>query len=195
MFSTKNRNFKINVIGFSLMGVLYYLYSFIQDPSTLKANPLYVEGAYGIPISVIGASITYYYFRYSEFPLFRIGILAFALFIIWIAGVMYIGSNLKGSENITAAVAWIGLLTIMYFMFIGAINGLFGFWISLFNLFVLVNALVIGNSTDPIAWVNVLGLVGIENPILQWGIIFISAILGISDKGYEFLLNQESITT
>ena len=192
MLSTENRGFRINVIGFSIVGITYYFYSFFQDPNTIKANPLYTEGAYGLIISVAGASFTYYYFRYKQLPIIRIPILSIGLFVIWIAGVMYIGSNLTGNKNLYASVAWIGILTIMYFMFLGAINGLLGFWISLFNIFVIGQALLSDGYTDPIIWTNVLGLARIEDPVIQWSVVLISGILGISDKGYEFFIHQQA---
>ncbi len=191
MFNAENRNYRINVVGFSVVGLLYYLYSFFQDPSTLKANPLYTEGAYGLIISIVGASFSYYYFRYGKIPIIKILILSVILFVVWIGGVMYIGSNLTGNENVSASVAWIGILTIMYFMFIGAINGLLGFWISLFNIVVLGQTLFSGESSEPFMWVNVLGLAGIDDPVFLWGVVLISGLLGVSDKGYEFFINQQ----
>lgn len=190
MFNTENRRFRINVVGFSVVGFLYYLYSFFQDTTTLKANPLYTEGTDGIFISVAGASFAYYYFRYGRFPIIRIAILSTALFFFWVGGVMYIGSSLTGTENFIASIAWTGLLTIMYFMFIGAINGLLGFWISLFNIFVIGQALLSGNVTDPLVWTNILGVMGIDDPVFLWSTVLISSLLGFSDKGYDIFLNQ-----
>jgi len=190
IFNVENRNFRINVVAFNVIGTLYYIYSYLQDPFSIRANPLYAEGAYGIPISIVGASFTYYYFRYGVFAFYRIIIVSFVLFFLWFAAGSYIALNLSGNDNVMASVAWIGLLTIMYFMFIGAVNGLFGYWISLFNLLVLALALFDGKSSDPMGWVSVLDFAGIDNPIFQWGIVIISAFLGISDKGYDFFVNQ-----
>jgi len=192
MFNTEIRNFRINVLGFSMVGFLFYLYSFFQDPSTIKANPLYSGGANGLYISIVGASITYFYFRHSLLPIYRIIFLSITLLIIWVAGVMYIGSNLTGDENLYATVAWVGLPTIMFFMFLGAVNGIFGIWIALFNFFILGNALMHGQGTEPLMWTSILPLAGIDNLIFQWAVVLISAILGVSDKGYSYFVSLQS---
>lgn len=192
MFNVENRNFRINVVVFSMVGFFFYIYSFHMDSTILKANPIYSEGASGIPISIVGASITYYYFRYMRFPFIRIMALSVLIFTVWIGGVMYIGSNLEGSKNATASFAWIGVLTIMYFMFIGGINGLLGVWISLFNILVISHTIFSGGSLDPIVWTSILGLIGIDNPVFLWSVVLISCLLGVSDKGYDFFINQST---
>ena len=190
IFNAENRNFRINVVGFSIVGISYYLFSLLQNPDHLKANPLYTHGAYGIIISVIGSSITYYLFRYGRIPIIRIVILSAFLFGIWVVGVMYIGTSLKGSDNYLASVSWVGLLTIMYFMFVGCINGLLGFWITLFNIYVAIHAIFIGESSDPLVWFSIMNFAGIDNTLFVWFVVVLSALLGISEKGYEFITNQ-----
>jgi len=157
----------------------------------LQFNPLYIEGANGIPISIIGGVFSYYYFRYMKFPFLRIAITSSIFFMFWIAGVIYIGTNIHGFNNAVSSIIWTGILTVMYFMFIGAINGIFGYWISLINIYIAVHSILITHNTTPLVWVNVLGLIGIDNLYFQWFVVIVSSILGISEKGVEWITIPE----
>ena len=191
MTPTALRRFRINVIGFTVIGVLFYVFSYWQDPNTIHANPLYSHGPHGLFISIIGGAIAAVLFRYGEFRLYRVIGLSMLLFAAWITGVMVIGSNLTGVSNKLASVIWIGTTVVMFFMVLGMINGFLGFWISLFNLVVIGLHLAGGGTTEPLVWASVLGLAGITHPFLLWGIVVVSAVLGVSDKGFDFFVNPQ----
>ena len=72
------------------------------------------------------------------------------------------------------------LVFIMLFATLGSINAYLGRYISLFNVFVFILAIISGSFNDPFIWVNILDLLSINNVYAQWAIVFTSAILGLS---------------
>jgi hypothetical protein len=87
------------------------------------------------------------------------------------------------------ALIFIGFLTFLYYAFLGALNSVFGYYITLFNLFVIANAILNHEAVSPIVWTNILGVIGTNDPTMQWIVVAVSTILGISDKGYDFFVN------
>ncbi len=189
MRNTNHRHFQINVLVFAVIGLAFYALTTLQNPTVIRANPLYSYGAQGLYISVIGFSFTYYYFRFSQIRVLRSILLAVGLYVLWFACVIYIGSFLKGHSNVVAAVVLTGVVTFMFFAFLGAINGIFGFWIALANLVILGLAVTSGQLTGPLMWASLLTLVGIDKPVFQWFVVVVSVILGLSDKGYSFFVD------
>jgi hypothetical protein len=181
---------KTNIVIFSIVGVLYFFYSFVADPATIEANPLYFLGADGIAISLIGGAVAYYAYFHDRFPVLNIFLLSFALFIVWLVGVMYVGSNLEGASNLMGALALIGFLTFLYYAFLGALNGIFGRYITVFNLIIIAHAIFVSHeAVSPVAWTNLLSIIGTHDPMMQWGIVAISTVLGISNEGYDFFVD------
>ena len=198
MFIKENRTFKLNVISFSIVGFLYYVYysyKMIVYGESLKMNPLYIEGASGIPVSIIGGVTAYYYFKHMSLPLLRIAVNSSLIFIIWIAGVIYIGTNMHGQSNEIFSILWTGVLTVLYFMTLGAINGFVGYWICIINIYIAVHSLFISHDITPIIWVNVLGIVGIDNIYFQWFVVFVSTTLGISEGGVQWITIPNNTTS
>lgn len=186
-FGTERLNFKINVIAFSVVGTVYYFYRYLLNPSILDTNLLYVLGPWGLCLAVFGGSLSYYYYRYGVVAFYRIVGLTIGSFFAWLIGLVVISKYSAAYDTQLLAVVWIGVLTVMYFMLIGAIQGWFGYWICVFNLLVLLEAVLIGESINPLVWVNILGVIGIENQYFQWFIVLLSSLLSVSDKGFEFI--------
>lgn len=181
-----NKAFRINVIVFSSIGMILYLLNILTTIKGININPLYREGAYGIPVSIVGGTITYFYYKHMQVPIYKTLLFSAILFVLWIIGVMYIGSTMTGIENRFTSYVWIGILTLMYFMMLGGINGYFGWYISLFNVGIIINALFQPGIPEPIVWLSILGLIGIENIYVQWAIVIVSALLGLSKQGIDF---------
>ena len=72
------------------------------------------------------------------------------------------------------------LVFIMLFATLGSINAYLGRYISLFNVFVFILAIISGSFNDPFIWVSILDLLSINNVYAQWAIVVTSAILGLS---------------
>ena len=57
-------------------------------------------------------------------------------------------------------------------------------YIAIINIGIAMLSMSNGfSSVNPAIWVNILSLAGIENIYIQWGIVFISGVLGLTDKG------------
>lgn len=184
--------YNINVITFALTGAAFYLYKCLTSLGIPSVNPITSLGVQGVYIAIFGGSVSYCFFKYGEMRFYRALGLSFLIFVVWFFSLFFIGGQLEGADRNIFALGWIGAITVLYFMLIGSINAWFGRWIAFINLIILSEALVGGGSSGPIFWVSVLGAVGVEHPIAQWLIVLMSALLGFSDKGFNFFVESAS---
>ena len=57
----------------------------------------------------------------------------------------------------------VGALTALWFLMLGTLNGVFGYWISLFNLLNIALLLFAGGDVEWLVWTGLMGLVGIDD--------------------------------
>jgi len=141
-----------------------------------------------VPLSILGGVAALVYYREMTIMPFRIFYISVLLLILWWNGLTYFDDRLQmGRERTVVMMTWLGLVVLMYFIALGAINAWFGFWITIFNVFVLFVSLIDSHSANPVLWVSVLELASIENVYFQWGIVLVSAILGLAQVSDRLL--------
>ncbi len=184
------RHIRHNIITFTIVGLVFYIWAiihFIGGKSDLNYNPLYYYGAFGLIVSPILGAFSYFYYRYQKILILRTLIYSAIVFFIWYFGVFIIGGNLFQESANIAIFAWIGLLSVMFFMGIGAINALLGYWIAIFNIAITVYTLYFTHEISPAIWVSIMSIMNIHNPYAQWAVVAISSLMAISEKGMELL--------
>ncbi len=185
---SKNRNkqtLKINIIVSAIMGTVYYLLFVMHQLKESLFHPL-TYGWIGIWFSIVGGLSILEYYKYSSVSLYRNGIHSIFYSILYFLGFFIIPALFEPMIAGQIVIVWLGLLLVSYFVTFGAINWYFGFYIALFNIAIMVLTLT-GNSGDdinPIVWVNILSLAGISNIYMQWGIVVLSTILALLEKGF-----------
>lgn len=188
MLAEKKRTaFIINVFGFGLTGLVYFIIYFTNITSVNETiyHPL-LSGWAGIWISIFGSLSVFYYLKYGTLYIARLVIYSIVLSLIYFFAFFFIGNFFTPLVQGYLSTIWIGILFVLYFVFLGGVNGYFGMYIAATNIIITVLSLQNGFSNiNPAIWVDVLNLAGIDNAYLQWGIVFISGILGLTDKGLE----------
>ncbi len=138
------RHIRHNIITFTIVGLAFYIWTvihFVKGESNLTYNPLYYYSAIGMVISPVLGAFAYCYYRHQRILIVRTLIYSVIIFFVWYFGVFVIGGNFSQESANIAILAWVGLLTIMFFMGIGAINALLGYWIAAFNIGITVYTL------------------------------------------------------
>ncbi len=184
------RHIKHNIITFTVVGLAFYVWTvfhFVQGESNLAYNPLYYYGGYGVMVSPVLGAFAYFYYRYQRILIVRTLIYSVIIFFVWYIGVFIIGGNLSQESANIAILAWVGLLTVMFFMGIGAINALLGYWVAVFNIGITVYTLYFTHEISPAIWVSIMSVMNIHNPYAQWTVVVISSLMAISEKGIELL--------
>ncbi len=184
------QHIKHNIVTFTVVGLAFYVWTvfhFVQGESNLAYNPLYYYGGYGVMVSPVLGAFAYCYYRYQRILIVRTLIYSVIIFFVWYVGVFIIGGNLSQESANIAILAWVGLLTIMFFMGIGAINALFGYWIAVFNIFIAVYSFYFMDEANPAIWVSIMSVINIHNSAALWAVVVISSLIAISEKGIELL--------
>lgn len=189
LIDRKKRSFIINVVGFGLTGLVYFLIFFTNLIHTNQGifHPL-LNGWFGIWVSIFGTLCVIEYLKNDTISIVKLSLVSIALSLVYFFGFFIIGNFVEITIQSYLEKIWIGALFVAYFIFLGGLNGYFGVYIALFNIGIaLLSILTEGNTSSPTLWVDVLSLAGVSNPYVQWGIVFLSGLLGLSDKGLELL--------
>lgn len=185
VINTENRHFRINVIGFLCVGALLLGFMLATHQANAVSLTLQTGGVIALFASSYGAVICFYAFKYNRLVFVRAVILGTLLFIT----MLFIGIATIGEAYPLVAELLGCLFFLMYFATLGTINAYFGIYISLFNVVVFVMSLATGNFNEPFIWVNVLDLMEIKHPAMQWGLIIISALLGAKEQIQKTLVS------
>jgi hypothetical protein len=177
--NTENRQFRINICGFLVIGILLLLIRMFTGEKSPMNAALEVGGSYAL-LSVYGALAAYYSFKYGKLPLVKIVVLgSIASYFFLLA----LGATMGGTENSTQSEKlWHMMLYFFLFASLGMLNAYLGIYVAIFNILIFVLALSEGSFTDPFVWVNILALLSIENPIFQWLVVLASALLGATNS-------------
>lgn len=175
----------INIIVFGIAGFIYYLVFLVDKLGESLDHPM-IYGWIGIWISIVGVLSVYDYYKKGNIFLYKNSLVAIFYSLIYFLG-FFIIPAVFGIEQEQFGDIWLGLLLVFYFITIGALHWYFGFYIALFNIAIFVLAITgnTGDEINPIVWVNILSLAGINNTYLQWSIVLASATLGLLEKGFN----------
>jgi len=188
ILNTQNRHFRVNVIGFLIVGFLLLVSFTLTSNHGVLFITLEVGGVVALLFSTYGAIVCYYGFFYNYLALIRAFIYGSLLFfVLFIIGIANVGIHYPLIGEILSC-----FLFLMYFATLGTINAFFGKYISLFSVVVFLIALYKGEFNEPFIWVNILDLMEIKNPAIQWFIIIVSALLGAKEtikEKYESLIS------
>jgi len=184
-----NRNktaLKINVIVFAFIGIVYYLFFVMHELEDSLFHPL-VYGWVGIWFSITGGMSILQYYRYGGVSLYRNSIHSVFYSLIYFFGFIIFPAIFEPIVANQIITVWLGLLLVSYFVTFSAINWFFGFYIALFNIAIMLMTITgnTGDTVNPIVWVNILSLAGINNIYMQWAIVVTSALLGLLEKGFS----------
>lgn len=173
---------KHNILAFATIGGILYLYSAIDYyklEKNLEYTPIHYYGVDGFFFSIVLGVFAYHYYKYNDYPIFRIIGYSMVFSILIILSIGYI-EKIEGSKN--AFFVLNAFLSIMFFMGIGAINGIFSKWILIVNLAILIITIFSDRVVTPIMWTTLLYLIEIKDPYIQWGILIFSSIMTVYPK-------------
>ena len=185
---------RINAVCFAIAGVVLYLMNHLLNDNHLE-SPLGYEGIDGIYVAIGGGVAGYYFCRYRFLPPLRIAFMSVAVFFAWFFGFFVLTNlvwNLDGPLDAGhVLLLWISTLTALWFLMLGTLNGVFGYWISLFNIINAALLLLAGGDVDLLVWASLLGIVGIDNVWLQWATVALSTVLGFYEQGVRIVTAAE----
>ena len=184
-----SRNIKalsINMIVFGAIGIIYYAMFAMQKLEEALFHPL-AYGWIGIWFSIVGGLSAIQYFKCREITLYKNSIYAIFYSVVYFLGFFFVLLFVSEEHIEIVQMLWLGLLLVSYFVTFGMLNWYFGFYIALFNICIAVLALVngIGGEISPVVWVSLFSFSGISNIYVQWGIVILSTILGLLEKGFS----------
>lgn len=171
---------------FGIMGILYYLFFSMNELEKPLDHPI-IYGWIGIWFPIVGVLIIYEYYTKDSIHLYKNSLLAILYSILYFFGFFLLPAIFGAEQGNEIIFIWVGLLLVFYFITIGALHWYFGFYIAIFNIIVLLLA-IMGNTSgeiNPIVWVSILNLLGINNIYMQWAIVITSASLGLLEKGFN----------
>jgi len=186
---TKTRNTKaltINIIVFAIAGTLYYIFFLEHKLDTALEHPL-MYGSIGIWIPIVGILTVYEYYKTDDVSLYKNSLYAILYSFIYFFGFFILPAIFGQEQGEQIITIWIGLLLVSYFITISALHWYFGFYIAIFNITILALTLSgnMGGEVNPIGWVSIFSLAGINNIFVQWAIVISSATLGLLEKGFD----------
>ena len=183
---TRNKKaLSINIVVFGVAGFIYYLIFLMEKLGESLDHPI-IYGWVGIWIPIVGVLSIYDYYNRGYLFLYKNSLVAIFYSLLYFLG-FFIAPAILGIEQEQFVAIWLGLILVFYFVTIGALHWYSGFYIALFNIAIFILAITgnTGDEINPIVWVNILSLAGINNTYLQWGIVLASAILGLLEKGHN----------
>lgn len=184
--STRNeKSLTINIVIFGIIGIVYY-FMFVMDKLNESLFHPLAYGWFGIWFSIVGGLSILEFYKYRRVSLYNNAIYSIGYSILYFLGFFFIPTIVDADIVGDVHTIWLGILLVSYFITFGALNWYFGFYIALFNIIVAIITLTggTGENISPIVWVDLFSLSGITNVYVQWGIVVLSAILGLLEKGF-----------
>jgi len=189
MLYIQKRNPKIlsiNIIVFGFLGMIYFSFFAMGKLEESLFHPL-VYGWFGIWFSIVGAFSIRQFYRYRYVTLYKNGLYSIIYSILYFFGFFIFPLLLDREIAELMQSIWLALLLIAYFITFGALNWYFGFFIALANISLIVLSFInhSGAYTEPILWVSIFSFMGITNIYVQWGLVILTTVLGLLEKGFS----------
>jgi hypothetical protein len=94
-------------------------------------------------------------------------------------------ATVRISEVVT--IAAVAVLAICCFTTFGFLNGYFGLAFALYNTALILLKMRDGIRIDPLLWFNLLGLIEVDSAFIQWSLIVVTVVLGLSERTFRLL--------
>ena len=175
----------INITVFAIMGLIYYIFFVMHRLNDSLDHPIGTYGLVGIWVAIVGTLSVYEYYKTGYTSLYKNGLFGIIYTFIYFFGFFIFPSIFGVEQGEQIITIWLGLSLVLYFITIGALHWYFGFYIALFNIAIFILTIMgnTGDEVNPVVWVNILSLAGINNTYLQWGMVLASTSLGLLEKG------------
>lgn len=189
MLPMQNRNPKIltiNIIVFGLVGIVYFSLFVMGKLEESLFHPL-IYGWFGIWFSIVGGLCILEYYKYRSVSLYKNSIYSVFYTVIYFMGLFLIPTIVGSAAVKTIELLWLGVLLVSYFITFGALNWFFGFYIAMFNILIIILAILNHTSStiEPSVWASLFHFMGITNIYVHWAIVLLTTILGLVEKGFS----------